>query len=121
VKRHVHPHREVVALNVRRADVVQVGATRDFLFDRTNASCGAISILPLRVRAVNLLQHGVANVAIKHGVHCGQVRLVAVALVSCPRLASRYWLIRYCARSNIDDQLGGLGKVSEALAGGHFA
>jgi len=25
-----------MALNVRRADVVQVGATRDFLFDRTN-------------------------------------------------------------------------------------
>jgi hypothetical protein len=68
-----------MALNVRRADVVQVGATRDFLFDRTNASCAPISLLPLPGRAANLLQHCVVNVAIKHGINCGQVRLVAVA------------------------------------------
>jgi hypothetical protein len=68
-----------MALNVRRADMVWVGAARDFPFDRANASCGAISLSPLRVRAVNLLQHGVVNVAIKHGINCGQLRFVAVA------------------------------------------
>jgi hypothetical protein len=51
-----------------------------------SASVAKVSVIFSGSLPSNLLQHGVINVAIKHGVHCG-----------------------------------GLGKVSEALAGGHFA
>jgi len=54
---HVHPHREVLALNVRRADVFRIGVAGNLALLGSDADCRAISLLALRLRAIDFLQH----------------------------------------------------------------
>jgi hypothetical protein len=44
---HVHPHREILALHVRRADVVWIGVSLDWFRLAADAFCGAIARLLL--------------------------------------------------------------------------
>ena len=59
----MHPHREILALYIRRADMLGVGFARDLALFRADALGRAISLLAARLCAINLLQHRVVNVA----------------------------------------------------------
>ena len=75
---HVHPHRQILPLNKRRADMVRVGVASNVPLLCADALCGAIAFLAMRLCAVNFLQHGVVNVIVKHVINGDQIRPVAV-------------------------------------------
>ena len=75
-----HKHCEILALNVRCANIPSVGVTLDFLLHSPTAFARAI----FAFRAFNTHfsidfdQHGVINVPAEHSINCFQIRPVTV-------------------------------------------
>lgn len=59
---HVHPHREVLPLDVGRADMRRVGTALDAAHVHTGASAGAVAAQRADRLAVVLDEHGVVDV-----------------------------------------------------------
>jgi hypothetical protein len=57
----VHPHREIAALGIGRADMLGIGVADLRLLLRSDALGRAVAGFCLRVRTVNLDEHGVVN------------------------------------------------------------
>jgi len=75
---HVHPHIEVLALNVRSADVLRVWITGDNVLDDALTLRGAVALLAFRIVAEYLDQLSVINSAGERIGHRIQIHLVAV-------------------------------------------
>ena len=75
---HTHPHREVLALNERRADVVRVGVTLNGIPPRPDALGGAIAGIPDQLGSVQLHEHGVVDLEAEGIFHGIDVDLVPV-------------------------------------------
>jgi hypothetical protein len=59
---HVHPHREVLPLNVAGADMVGIRRARDGFLLRADANAGAVTAGRFSRLALGLHQHGVIDV-----------------------------------------------------------
>ena len=76
---HGHPHREVLALNVARGNVVEVGVAADYRLARSHADSGAVAHLwTLWRSAVNLLKLRVINLRSENFIDRVQIRSVSV-------------------------------------------
>ncbi len=75
---HVHPHREVLALDVRRADVFRIGIASDFFYLAPEAHGGAVARFVAGVRAVDLHEHRVIDIRAERILYRVQIGSVAV-------------------------------------------
>src|SRR5882672_2979867 len=73
---HVHPHREVLALDVASRNMRLIRMPRYGSFDRPEAGAGAVAALfpNAALAAIQLLQHGVVNVAAERALYGSQIR-----------------------------------------------
>lgn len=75
---HVHPHGQILPLDMRRAHVRRVRVANNRIDLAADADGGAVTLLGLRVGAIELLQHGVVDVSAKGILDGRQIHLVAV-------------------------------------------
>jgi hypothetical protein len=75
---HVHPHREVLTLEVRRADVARVRVALRDLAVHAGVPRWAVSRFILGVFSVELLEHRVIDIGAKRVINGVQIRLVGV-------------------------------------------
>lgn len=76
---HGHAHREILALNVGRGNVVVIGVATNYRLARSHADCRAVAgFWPLLRIAVNLLEHRIINLCAKRILNCAQIGAVSV-------------------------------------------
>lgn len=74
----MHPHVEIIALGIGRADVLHIGLAADDAFDSASAFGGAVAARAFGRRAVELDQHGVIDFATESCVDRVEISLVSV-------------------------------------------
>ncbi len=75
---HLHPHREILALNVARRNMLRVRIARDNYFAASDALRRAVTRLTLTVRAVQFDQHGIIHVGAERIFHGAQICAMAI-------------------------------------------
>src|SRR5579864_3347147 len=76
---HLHPHREILTLDIAGRYVCRVGIANDFFFLATKALSRAVALLAFRGLAVDLYQLGIVHVATKGFLNGIEVGVKAVA------------------------------------------
>jgi hypothetical protein len=75
---HSHPRRQVLAFDIRRADVLRVRITADGFHFASDANSGRIARFVFKRRTINFMQLCVVNVRPKRAFNRFQIRFVTV-------------------------------------------
>jgi hypothetical protein len=75
----VHPHGEITALYIGRADMLWIGRTDLGLLNSTDTFCGAVARLRLRIGTIDFHQHGIVNLIGERRFNGLQIGSVSIA------------------------------------------
>jgi hypothetical protein len=91
---HLHPHREVLPLDIGRADVLRVRASRDVLWRTAKALARAVARLAFRRGALDLVEHRVIDVRAERIFDRRKIHPVAAVVVKRKAKDSRINITR---------------------------